>query len=290
MKQEPETHVLMIDDDENDALLVRHMISKMPEASCQFHWAGSYDQGLRKLSEIEWDLCLVDYNLGSHTGVQIVTESRARGVACPFLLLTGAGNRVIDLQAMRAGVQGYLEKGRLCPLELERAIRYAIGSGAPQKSLAPVCRHVPAEVVELLKINYIEKQPFVVVSMMLDREAVLRNHLSSRNAEQINTTLETMVRAEISSDETLFRTEEGALLLVSATQEARQARQFLSVLLSEPLSVSGDDRSRSVSLAAILRRNVFSSSGYVGPVPLLADLDGFFGRTPQAAGPAAKNF
>ena len=95
----------------------------------------------------------MDYHLGSHTGVQIVTESRARGVACPFLMLTGAGNRVIDLQAMRAGVQGYLEKGRLCPLELERAIRYAIGSGAPQKSLAPVSSHVPAEVVELLRIE-----------------------------------------------------------------------------------------------------------------------------------------
>jgi DNA-binding NarL/FixJ family response regulator len=290
MTQEAKTYVLMIDDDENDAMLVRHMISKMPDATCQFHWAGSYDQGLRKLSEIDWDLCLVDYNLGAHTGVQVVTESRARGVACPFLLLTGAGNRVIDLQAMRAGVQGYLEKDRLCPLDLERAIRYAIGSGAAQKSLAPVSSNVPAEVVELLRIKYAEKESFVVVSMILDREAVQRNHLSSRNVNQISTSLESMVRAQISSDETLFTTTKGGILLISGAQDARQARQFLSLLLSEPLNLSSDDRSRSVSLAAILRRNVFSSSTYIGPVPLLADLDGFFERTPQSPDPAAKNF
>ena len=68
--------------------------------------------------------------------------------------------------------------------------------------------------------------------MMLDREAVLRNHLSSRNAEQISTSLESMVRAQISSDEMLFGTDEGGILLISGTQEVRQARQFLSVLMS----------------------------------------------------------
>ena len=97
------THVLMIDDDENDAMLVRHMLGKTPDSGCQFHWAGTYEQGLKVLGEIDWDLCLVDYQLGSHTGVQVVMESRARGVECPFLLLTGAGSRAIDMQAMRAG-------------------------------------------------------------------------------------------------------------------------------------------------------------------------------------------
>src|ERR1019366_9343690 len=128
MTSQSATQVLMIDDDENDAMLVRQMVGKMPDSACQFHWVGSYEQGLKALGEIDWDLCLVDYQLGAHTGVQVVMESRARGVDCPFLLLTGAGSRTIDMQAMRAGVVGYLEKGRLCPLELERAIRYAVGN------------------------------------------------------------------------------------------------------------------------------------------------------------------
>ena len=289
MNPRSETQVLMIDDDENEAMLVRHMIGKMPEPACQFRWAGSYDQGLKDLSEFDFDLCLVDYQLGAHTGVQVVNESRARGVACPFLLLTGAGSRAIDLQAMRAGVKGYLEKNRLCPQDLERAIRYAIGSRPALDQSAAASARVPPDVVELLRAAFNSKQPFVVIALLLDREAILRNHLSTRHTDHINSDLESLVRARISTGEALVRTPEGALLLVSFSQGSRDARQFLALLLSEPLSVSADDRSKSVSLPAILRRNVFSSEGYAGPVPLLEDLDGFLDSSPRRPGSNAKN-
>jgi DNA-binding NarL/FixJ family response regulator len=281
----------MIDDDENDAMLVRHMIGKMPEPGCQLRWAGSYEQGLRELSEFNFDVCLVDYQLGGHTGVQVVNESRARGVKCPFLLLTGAGSRAIDLLAMRAGVKGYLEKGRLCPQDLERAMRYAIGSRpALEESGSSVLTHVPPDVVELLRAAFNSKQAFVAIALLLDREAVLRNHLSARHIERINTDLEALVRARISTGEALVRSPEGALLLVSFSQGSRDARQFLALLMSEPLTVSTDDRSKSVSLPAILRRNVFSSEGYAGPTPLLEDLDVFLDSSPRRPGSDAKNF
>jgi DNA-binding NarL/FixJ family response regulator len=291
MNPRSETQVLMIDDDENDAMLVRHMIGKMPEPGCQFRWAGSYDQGLKDLSAFNFDLCLVDYQLGAHTGVQVVTESRTRGVKCPFLLLTGAGSRSIDLLAMRAGVKGYLEKSRLCPADLERAMRYAIGSApALEQSGGAAPTRVPADVVELLRAAFNSKQAFVVIALLLDREAILRNHLSTRHTEHINSDLESLVRARISTGEALVRSPEGALLLVSFSQGPRDARQFLAMLMSEPLSVSTDDRSKSVSLPAILRRNVFSSEGYAGPTPLLEDLDVFLDSSPRRPGSNAKNF
>ena len=290
MNPQSAVQVLMIDDDENDAMLVRHMMGKMPEPGCQFRWAGTYDQGLKDLSEFNFDVCLVDYQLGARTGVQVVTESRVRGVTCPFLLLTGAGSRAIDLLAMRAGVKGYLEKSRLCPLELERAMRYAIGSRPALELSAGAPTRVPPDVVELLRAAFNSKQAFVVIALLLDREAVLRNHLSTRHTDHINTDLEALVRARISTGEALVRTPEGALLLVSFSQGSRDARQFLALLLSEPLSVSTDDRSKSVSLPAILRRNVFSSEGYAGPAPLLEELDVFLDSSPRRPGSNAKNF
>jgi len=199
MNLQSSTQVLMIDDDENDAMLVRHMIGKMPDPGCQFRWAASYDQGLKDLSAFNFDLCLVDYQLGAHTGVQVVNESHARGVNCPFLLLTGAGSRAIDLLAMRAGVKGYLEKSRLCPQDLERAIRYAIGSRSALDPSAPAKpSRVPPDVVELLRAAFNSKQAFVVIALMLDREAILRNHLSTRDSDHINADLEALVRARIS--------------------------------------------------------------------------------------------
>ena len=277
MKPESATQVLMIDDDENDAMLVRHMLGKIPESGCQFHWAASYDQGLKMLGEISWDLCLLDYHLGAHTGVEIVMESRTRGVACPFLLLTGVGSRTIDLQAMRAGVVGYMEKSRLCPLDLERAIRYAVcNRPARQQSGSPTSSHVPPAAAELLTASLASKQPFVAIALMLDRESAFRNRFSVSDVEHIATDLEALVRARISSGEKLFRTSEDALVLVSSTRDAREGRQFLSLLLAEPLAVSGGDRSRTVCLPAIVRRSVFASAGFLSPTALVSDLDAFF--------------
>jgi CheY-like chemotaxis protein len=291
MKPQSSTQVLMIDDDENDAMLVRHMVGKMPGAGCQLHWAGSYDQGLKALGEIDWDICLLDYQLGAHTGLDLVVESRGRGIDCPFLLLTGAGSHAIDLQAMRAGVMGYLEKSRLCPLDLERAIRYAIGiREAGQQSASRVSNHVPPEAVEFMAARYASKVPFVVIGLILDQEAVLRNHLSARHIECINADLEALIRARISGSEALFRTTEDALLLVSSMQEPRDGRQFLALLLAEPLAVSGGDRSRTISLPVLVRRNVFISTGYLCPASLLADLDAFIAPGPRLPGPDFKNF
>jgi DNA-binding NarL/FixJ family response regulator len=276
MKPESITQVLMIDDDENDALLVRHMLEKIPDSGCQFHWARSYDQGLKMLGESAWDLCLLDYQLGAHTGVEVVMESRTRGLVCPFLLLTGVGSRAIDLQAMRAGVVGYMEKSRLCPLELERAIRYAIGTRpAHQQSASSATSHVPPEVAELLTASFASKKHFVVITLMLDRESALRSHLGPSEVDRINTDLEALVRARISSGEALFRNSEGALMLVSGSQESSDGRHFLSQLLAEPMAVAGGGRSRSISLPAIVRRNVLASAGYLNPAALISDLDAF---------------
>jgi hypothetical protein len=218
-------------------------------------------------------------------------ESRARGVSCPFLLLTGAGSRSIDMQAMRAGVVGYLEKGRLCPLELERAIRYAIGGRPAQHSSdAHAFKQISSEIAEFLTASFAAKLPFVVISIMLDRDSVLRNHLSPSHVERINADLEALLRARISSTDALFQTSENALLLVSNSMDAREGRQFLSLLLSEPLSVSGGDRSRTVSLPAIVRRNVFTSGAYLCAAALLADMESYLAPTQRIPGPDFKNF
>jgi DNA-binding NarL/FixJ family response regulator len=275
MRAELRPNVLMVDDDENDALLIRHMVSKMPEPGCHFHWTGSYDQGIKSLTEINWDVCLVDYGLGARNGVQMITESRARGVDCPFLLVTGAGSRTIDLQAMQAGVKGYLEKSRLCPLELERAIRYAMAATPPLPGQFQEIKCVPSEAAELVRYGMAARKPFVVIALVLDYEACIRSHLTSRELDRINERLEAMVKSRICETEALFRTSDGGLLVISSAQESREARQFLAATLADPMAVVGDIRGRSLSLPAIVRRNVFASSMYPDAGLMLGDVDAF---------------
>jgi signal transduction histidine kinase len=89
-------------------------------------WAQSYDDALVEISSREWDAFLFDYNLGARTGVELLRETKATGVRAPILILTGAGDRQVDLEAMQAGAADYLDKGQLTAALLERSIRYAI--------------------------------------------------------------------------------------------------------------------------------------------------------------------
>src|SRR5437016_13426824 len=59
----------------------------------------------------------------------------ARGAGAPIILLTGQGNRQVDLQAMEAGAAEYLIKGELTPPLLERTVRYAIERKRAEETL-----------------------------------------------------------------------------------------------------------------------------------------------------------
>ena len=58
-------------------------------------------------------------------GVGLISEAKAGGSNVPFILVTGQGDRDVDMHAMAAGAIDYLSKAALSGPMLERAIRYA---------------------------------------------------------------------------------------------------------------------------------------------------------------------
>ncbi len=71
-------------------------------------------------------MCLLDYRLGARTGLELLGEVRAKGLACPIIVLTGKGNDDTGALAMRGGADDYLSKGDLTVALLERSVRYAL--------------------------------------------------------------------------------------------------------------------------------------------------------------------
>ena len=82
-------------------------------------------RGVRSPSSLH-DVCLVDYQLGLHNGVEFVREAARRECRVPIILLTGMGDHAVDLAAMEAGAADFLNKGDLKPGVLERSVRYAM--------------------------------------------------------------------------------------------------------------------------------------------------------------------
>lgn len=118
--------VLIIDDDEDDYILTRELFSLVKAGNYSLDWASSYEEGLRTAGLREHHVCLVDYRLGAHTGVELIREARESRCSTPMILLTGSGDHDIDVAAMDAGATDYLIKDETTPTRLERTIRYAV--------------------------------------------------------------------------------------------------------------------------------------------------------------------
>jgi two-component system, cell cycle sensor histidine kinase and response regulator CckA len=119
-------HILLIDDDEDYLVLTRDYLSSIPDTVFIVDWKSGYDDGLAAIMEKRHDIYLVDYHLGGKNGLDLIKEAIGGGCRAPVILLTGQGERQIDLAAIEAGADDYLEKGELNARILERSIRYSI--------------------------------------------------------------------------------------------------------------------------------------------------------------------
>jgi diguanylate cyclase (GGDEF)-like protein/PAS domain S-box-containing protein len=117
------TRVLLVDDDDTFLLILKELL---PRARYDLDRVATYNGGLEAMAACSHDVYLVDYRLPGRSGLDLVREAAARGCAAPMLVLTGVGDREVDLLAMEAGAADYLDKGRIDEVTLERAIRHAI--------------------------------------------------------------------------------------------------------------------------------------------------------------------
>ena len=126
MMNDREIRILLIEDDEDDYLLTSEMLSDTYSKRFRLDWASSFQDGLAMMTATDYDIYLVDYRLGAHSGLDLAQAAVSVGDDTPIVLLTGQSSRDVDLAAMETGVADYLIKGEVTGSMLERSIRYAL--------------------------------------------------------------------------------------------------------------------------------------------------------------------
>ncbi len=132
--------VLLIEDDEDDYFLTRELLANIFGRHLALDWMSSWQPALECVLESRHDVVIVDYRLGARNGLELVREAVHLGCSMPFIVLTGEGNREIDLEAMRAGATDYLVKDEITAPLLDRAIRYAIERRKSERHLAELAQ------------------------------------------------------------------------------------------------------------------------------------------------------
>ncbi len=118
--------ILLIEDDEDDVLLVREYLAESGNFKFELEWEPKPEQARFKMVLGSHDVFLIDYRLGSETGLDLIKFVQQKGVITPCILLTGQGDLKVDLDATRFGAADYLVKTELNGSILERSIRYAL--------------------------------------------------------------------------------------------------------------------------------------------------------------------
>ena len=129
------TRVLLVDDDEDECFIIRSILTKIPNQKYDLAWEKTYEDGIKILGNGGYDVCLLDYRLGTRTGLEFLDEAMNMDCPTPIIMLTGHGDYNVDLQAMKKGAADFIVKDEITPSLLERSIRYSVERGRYESAL-----------------------------------------------------------------------------------------------------------------------------------------------------------
>ncbi|MEO7414630.1 MAG: diguanylate cyclase [Opitutaceae bacterium] len=127
--------VLLIDDDRLQYRVTQALFGNFRAEKYELHWVSNYAEGLEQLLSGNCVVCLLDYQLGPRTGLQLIREAAERGCHVPIIFLTADASEWVDIEAMNAGALDYLVKGEITPRAMEHSLRYALKLGATMEAL-----------------------------------------------------------------------------------------------------------------------------------------------------------
>ena len=119
--------VLLVDDDPDDRFLIGDLLEHLGAPGDYLtETASSYDEALTQLSRHAHDVVLVDFQLGVHTGADLLIATAGDARRPPMIVLTGHSSVEIDRLCLQAGAADFLVKAKLDGESLGRSLRYAV--------------------------------------------------------------------------------------------------------------------------------------------------------------------
>lgn len=151
MSIEKTIHLLLVEDNPGDALLIEEMlrfeerydfhvtcvdrlsagIDCLLEESCPPHQVHGTDSSDRHPT----DVVLLDLSLPDSTGLNTFHQLRDTVPNVPIVVLTGSDDDAFATNAMRAGAQDYLVKGQIDSQILVRSVNYALERATIEEAL-----------------------------------------------------------------------------------------------------------------------------------------------------------
>jgi DNA-binding NarL/FixJ family response regulator len=126
MNSEDHIWVLLIEDNDDDAVLIRRFLTSGQNMHIDVEVANRLSSALKHLKGMKYDVILSDLGLPDNRGLDTFSKIHSACPDAPIIVLTGLDDETVALEAMKLGAQDYFVKNHINSINIVRSIRYAI--------------------------------------------------------------------------------------------------------------------------------------------------------------------
>jgi serine phosphatase RsbU (regulator of sigma subunit)/FixJ family two-component response regulator/anti-sigma regulatory factor (Ser/Thr protein kinase) len=268
VEREPAREVVLIEDSFDYANAVKTMLHYGEDAAYTVTHFAKLSDALEYVPTCGACCLLVDLNLPDARGVQAVNELQAVAPETPIVVLTGLDDDQVALDAMHAGAQDYLVKGRADVDLITRSIRYAMERARSEQHRAELRREQSARAEAEAMAGTISRlarlTEAALANLSLDE---LLNELLGHVCDLLDTDTAAILLLDEERNVLEVRAQRGLYGEVESRFTVPVGAGFAGRIVSERRSILIDDVSKADVLSPILRNRVTSLLG----VPLLAE-------------------
>lgn len=125
--------ILIVDDDAVDRLAVRRALRHSSPDAILVE-TDTCEAAIERLATTAFDCVLVDYRLPDGDGLALLRYMRESGIRVPVIMLTGRGDELLAVEALKSGAADYLPKAYLSADRLEQLLASTVQSRRAEKA------------------------------------------------------------------------------------------------------------------------------------------------------------
>ncbi|MFG1495477.1 EAL domain-containing protein [Saccharospirillum sp. HFRX-1] len=131
---------VIVEDDNEDFLLIKTALRMSERADYEVRHLTTLTEASQILIDDDYDIILLDYFLGEHSGLDVLHQARELRCTRPIVVMTSSNSAELDDMLMKQGAADFIPKDDLSTAFLDRTIRHAIERKNSEQEIAELVR------------------------------------------------------------------------------------------------------------------------------------------------------
>lgn len=145
--------ILLVEDNPDHEFLLREILNSNDRYAIKLSTASTGPQGLEMIKKDRFNLALVDYKIPGLDGLELLKLMADQNIEIPIIMITGAGDYNVAVQAMKMGAYDYVVKDVAYTDNLNVIINRALERYEIKKEGEELERRLLQKTTELEKAN-----------------------------------------------------------------------------------------------------------------------------------------